>query len=185
LWEGLAINEPYFHITKTTDDALPTNAKLIRNLESDPPGSVRFTHEDQTWYRSGAGKTYCLENNEWVARKLEFAKKDKVAVAATHVGLDQHVMLQGLTQSAVPIVRYDWWEIKSLTALNGGLYYDLVGIERNPKGTTALKAFFKKFGVDEEEVEKIRADQRVAMFKSKVTGTTPPRRFLSRHWCPA
>lgn len=173
LWETLAF-EPYFHIVRTTDDALPTNAKLIKSLDDDPTGSIRFTLDDKTWYRSAAGKTYCLVDGQWQTQKLQFAKKENVAAAGAHVGLDQHVMLQGLLQSNAPIVRYDFFMFKSLQTLNGGIYYDLLGIERNPKGTTAQKAFFAKFGIDEEQVAKLRSDQRVAMFKSRVTGR--PRR---------
>jgi hypothetical protein len=173
-WEKLAF-EPYFHITRTTEDALPTNAKLIRSLDDDPTGSIRFKIEDKTWYKSPAGRTYCLnDKGRFEPQKLEFAKKENVAVAGSHVGLDQHVMLQGLTQSTAPVVRYDWFVIKSLTTLNGGIYYDLLGIEKKPAKGTALDAFFTKFGYDPKEVAKLRADQRVAMFKSQVTGR--PRR---------
>lgn len=174
IWERMALDEPYFHITRTTGDSLPTNAKLLKSTDDDPTGSVRFTHEDQTWYRSSNGKTYCLVDGAWVAKRIEFPKKEKIAVAGAHVGLDTHVMLQGLTQSVNPVVRYDWWVVKSLTSLNGGLYYELLGVERKPVNGTALDAFFSKFGYDPKEVAKLRADQRVAMFKSKVTGR--PRR---------
>jgi hypothetical protein len=173
LWEKLAIEEPYFHITRTTDDAVPTNAKLIKD-EKDPEGSVRFEHDGQLYFKSANGNAYIHKNNEWQATKLQFAKKEAVAVAAAHVGLETHVMLQGLTQSAAPVVRADWWIVKSLTTLDGGLYYDLVGIERKPAQGTARDAFFKKVGVDVKEIEKLRSDQRTAMFKSKVTGR--PRR---------
>lgn len=173
LWETLAF-EPYFHIVRTSDDALPTNAVLIKSLDDDPTGSLRFKLDDKTWYKSAGGKTYLLVDGQWQTQKLQFAKKENIAVAGAHVGLDQHVMLQGLTQSNAPIVRYDFFIAKSLQTLNGGIYYDLLGVERNPKGITAQDAFLKKFGVDEEESEKLRSDQRVAMFKSRVTGR--PRR---------
>lgn len=173
LWEKLSF-EPYFHIVRTTDDILPTNAKLIKSAADDLPGSVRFMIDDQTWYKSPAGRTYYLTESGWLAKKLDTDKKENVVVAGAHVGLEQHVILQGLTRSNAPVVRHDFFLFKSLQTLNGGIYYDLLGIERNPKGTTAQKAFFKKFGVDEETIEKLRSDQRVAMFKSRVTGR--PRR---------
>jgi hypothetical protein len=174
LWEKLAVKEPYFHITRSTDDAVPTNAKLIKD-EKDPEGSVRFEHDGQHYFKSPNGNAYIHKNGEWQATKLQFSKKEAVAVAAAHVGLDTHVMLQGLTHSAVPVVRADWWIIKSLTTLDGGIYYDLVGIERKPAQGTARDAFFKKVGVDVKEIERLRSDQRTAMFKSKVTGR--PRRI--------
>jgi hypothetical protein len=64
--------------------------------------------------------------------------------------------------------------VRSLSTLNGGIYYKLLGLERNPAQGTAQDAFFAKFGYDPVAVAKLRADQRVAMFKSKVTGR--PRR---------
>lgn len=173
LWEKLAF-EPYFHIVRTTEDALPTNAKLIKSLTDDPTGSIRFSIDDKMWYKSPAGRTYLLTESGWQNQKLEFSKKENVAAPGVHVGLDQHVMLQSLTQSNAPIVRFDFFIAKSLQTLNGGIYYDLLGIERNPKGQTAQDAFLKKFGADEAQVAKLRSDQRTAMFKSRVTGR--PRR---------
>lgn len=169
IWEKYAF-DPYFHIVRTTDEALPTNAKLLKNIDGDPEGAKRLEYDGEKWFVSPGGKSYQLVDGDWVPKKLTFAKKQNVAVAGAHVGLDQHVMLQGLTQSNAPIVRYDWWIIKTLTTLDGGLYYEWIGIERNPKDTTSLKAFLKKFGGDEDLVAKLRGDQRAAMFKSRVTG---------------
>jgi len=173
LWETLAF-EPYFHIINTTQNILPSNAKIIKSLADDPAGSIRFLLNDQTWYRSAAGRTYCLVGGQWQIQNLQLEKSSTVAVAGAHVGLEQHVMLQGLLQSNAPVIRYDYFISKSLQTLNGGIYYDLLGIERNPTKGTALDAFFTKFGYDPKEVAKLRADQRVAMFKSRVTGR--PRR---------
>lgn len=173
LWESLA-NEPYFHIVRTVADSLPTNATAIRSIDGDAPGSLRFLLNGEVWYKSLEGKTWRWSDDKWQEKNISFPKSTTVAAPGAHVGIDQHVMLQGLTQSNVPIVRYDWWMTKSLQTLNGGIYYDLVGIDRNPPNTTAQKAFFAKFGVDEATIAKLRSDQRVAMFKSRVTGR--PRR---------
>ncbi len=175
IWEKYAF-DPYFHIIRTTDDALPTNAKLLRNLDGDPDGSKRLEYEGEKWFVSPGGKSYQLVEGDWVPKKLVFAKKQNVAVAGAHVGLDQHVLLQGLTQSNAPVVRYDWWLIKTLTVLDGGFYYEWIGAKKSDvKGKTDLRVFLDKFGAGDELVAGLRADQRAAMFKSRVTGR--PRRI--------
>ncbi len=175
IWEKYAF-DPYFHIIRSTDDALPTNARVLKSLDSDPTGSRRFEHDNTTWYLSPSGKSYKLQDDEFVPARLVFAKKQKIAVAGAHVGLDQHVMLQGLTQSSAPVVRADWWVIKTMTVLEDGLYYEWVGAKRNAvPGKTDLRAFLDKFGAADELVAGLRSDQRAAMFKSRVTGR--PRRI--------
>ncbi len=175
IWEKYAF-EPYFHVIRTTDEALPTNAKLIKSIDGDPEGSKRIEYENEKWYISPGGKSYQLIENDWVPKKLTFAKKQNVAAAGAHVGLDQHVMLQGLTQTNAPVVRYDWWVIKTVTVLEGGLYYEWIGAQKNAvNGKTDLRVFLDKFGAGEELAKGLRADQRAAMFKSRVTGR--PRRI--------
>ncbi len=168
LWEKYAF-EPYFHVVRSSDDALPTNIKLLPSDPGDPIGSKLFEYEGQRWYMAPNGKCYCWVNNAWQLRKL-FTNKINIAAAGVHVGLDQHVMLQGTTQSNAPIVRYDWWLVKTLTTVDGGFYYDWLGVERNPKNVTAQTAFLAKFGADAETVAKLRGDQRAALFRSRVTG---------------
>lgn len=175
IWEKYSF-DPYFHIIKTTDDAFPTNAKLLKRLDDDPEGSKRLEYDGEKWFVSPGGKTYQLIDEEWVPKKLVFAKKEKIAVAGAHVGLDQHVMLQGLTQSNAPVVRYDWWLIKTLTVLDGGLYYEWIGAKKSPdKNKTDLQFFLDQWGAGDELIAGLRSDQRAAMFKSRVTGR--PRRI--------
>jgi len=91
-----------------------------------------------------------------------------------HTNLTTAVMLQGLTKSNNPVMRYDWFEKQILSTIDGGKYYDFLGIERNPKGRTAQEAFLESLGIDEAKSQAIRADQRAAIFRSGVTGK--PRR---------
>jgi len=175
LWEKLAF-EPYFHITKTTNDALPTNAVAIDKLADDPPGSSRFKIDNKTWFRSSSGDWFVLsDDNTWITQNPIGVSKQNVATYGAHCGLQQSVLFQGLSQSNAAIVRYDWFFTKVLTTLDGGLYYEFAGIERNPKGKTAQAALLESLGVSEEQIEKLRSDQRSAIFRSNVTGR--PRRI--------
>lgn len=174
LWEQLA-NEPYFHVTKTTDVALPIEAKELPRQVGDPVGSARFIIDGQTWFRSETNLWFILQENNWITAKPHFLKSQSVSVYGAHVGLQQGVMLQGLTQSSAAVVRYDWFLFKILSTLDGGLYYDFVGVDKNPKGKTAQQAFFESIGVTEQQAEQLRSDQRTAIFRSNVTGR--PRRI--------
>lgn len=173
LWEELAY-EPYFHIVKTTAESLPTNAVQIESRQDDPPGSLRFKIGDQLFYKSPGNEFFILQNNRWVRRQLEI-KVDRVATYGAHVGLEQGVMLQGLSQSNACVVRYDFFLVKALSTVDGGMYYRFAGIERNPKEGTAQDAFLKSLGASEALVQALRSDQRAAMFRSNVTGK--PRRI--------
>lgn len=182
LWEKLAF-EPYFHITKTTEDAVPTNAVQLNRVAGDPFGANRYKIGNETWFRSANGIWFLWQNNVWVGGTPVNLKKQKVAVFGAHCdpqnGLEQAVsmpvLMQGLSQSSATVVRYDWFLTKVLSTLDGGMYYDFIGVDRNPKGKTAQVAFLESIGVTEEQVAKLRADQRAAIFRSNVTGR--PRRI--------
>lgn len=73
--------------------------------------------------------------------------------------------------TSVPIVEYRYFFKKLLTTTEGGLYYDFRNIPRTQK------EFLEKFaGVSEEEVSKLRSDQKYATFFSNVT--SKPRAVL-------
>lgn len=171
LWEELAF-EPYFHITKTTADALPTNSAHVRSRSDDPPGSIRFKVEDQLFYKSASNQLFELQSNEWIERVIEI---QRVAVYGSHVGLEQGVLLQSLSKSNAAVVRYDFFLAKVLSTMDGGMYYQFAGIETNPASGTAQQVFLGSMGASEELVRQLRSGQRAAMFRSKVTGK--PRRI--------
>lgn len=173
LWEELAF-EPYFHITKTTADALPTSAVQIESRVDDPPGSIRFKVGEQIFYKSPGNEFFILQNNAWIKRQLQIAVQ-RVVTYGVHVGLEQGVLLQSLSKSNAAVIRYDFFIAKVLSTTDGGLYWQFAGIERNPSSGTAQAAFLKSLGASETLVASLRSDQRVAMFRSKVTGK--PRRI--------
>jgi len=168
LWEKLA-NEPYFHINVKESEITP-----VASVVGDPAGSIRFILDEQLHFRTSNGITYQLINGAWVNKRVEGKGKD-VSAFGSHVDLSQAVMLQGLTQSNAPIVRYDWFIVKILSSLDGGLYYDFVNIERNPKGKSAQEAWLESLGLSEQFIANLKSDQRAAIFRSNVTGR--PRRI--------
>ena len=172
LWEELAF-EPYFHIVKTTADALPIGAVQIESRADDPPGSLRFKFQEQLFFKAPGNEIFILENNAWSRREIQINVQRVVSYGA-HVGLEQGVLLQGLSQSNAAVVRYDYFLVRSLSSIDGGLYYKFAGIEKNPSEGTAQDAFLKSLGASQQLVEELRSDQRAAIFRSNVTGK--PRR---------
>jgi hypothetical protein len=162
LWEKLA-DEPYFHVKP----ALPLNADVIASVIGDPTGSKRFRIGDQLFFQAVTGDIFLFYNNAW--------RKQDIPAFGSHTNLQSAVILQGLTQSNAPIVRYDWFIFKILSAVDGGLYYDFINIERNPKGKSAQDAWLESLGVSEKAIQSLKSDQRSAIFRSNVTGR--PRRI--------
>lgn len=173
IWEELSL-EPYFHIVKTTADSIPTNAVQIESAIDDPPGSLRFKIGEELFFKSPGNDFFIFKNNKWTKRDIE-VEIQRVAVYGAHTGLEQSVLLQGLSQSNATIVRYDFLLVRALSTIDGGMYYKFAGIERNPAKGTAQDAFLASLGADEQLVQQLRSDQRAAMFRSKVTGK--PRRI--------
>jgi hypothetical protein len=73
----------------------------------------------------------------------------------------------------LPIVRGDWllataWSSVDIAGIRGS-YYELAGIEANPRGRSAFDAFLESVGADEKLVAKLQSDQR-AVTISGVTG---------------
>jgi len=173
LWEDLAF-EPYFHITNTTAVSMPTNSVQVESLADDPPKSLRFKVGDELFYKSPNDEFFNLVNNKWESMKPK-TEAQKIAVYGAHTGLEQSVLLQGMTKSNAAIVRYDFFLFKILSTIDGGMYYRFAGIEPKPAKGTALEAFLQSLGTSRELVEQLRSDQRAAMFRSNVTGK--PRRI--------
>lgn len=88
---------------------------------------------------------------------------------ALHTDLQHHLLLTTLTGSAAPILRADWFMVKMLSVLDGGLYYKLRGIEAKPAKGTAEQAFHASLGVDLKAAANLRSDERLAILESQVT----------------
>lgn len=103
----------------------------------------------------------------------------KDAIAAPHLDDDAYGVLLNETHSAAPILRADWFVAQALSTIDGGRYYDWMGYRRSSRGElkpgeTELKALLADQGVDEELAKRVGGVERVAMFRSNVTGK--PRR---------
>lgn len=176
IWENFQF-EPYFHITKDSKDALPTNAVAIPSAVGDPINTIRFKIENDLWFKFPDGTFYLWNGVSWKKQSNPFPNiSGKLSTYGSHCGLEQSVMMQGLMRTNASIVRYDYFITKALSTLDGGLYYKFAGIEKNPgNGKTAQQAFLESLGADETTIQQLRSDQRVAMFRSNVTGK--PRRI--------
>jgi hypothetical protein len=99
----------------------------------------------------------------------------KVRNFAEHTNLEFADPLQTLTQSNNPIVRYDAWLVNTFTAIDNGKYYEWINIprasaEQKKKGISDLDALLLSLGARLEDIERLGSKQKVAMFKSGVTG---------------
>lgn len=88
-----------------------------------------------------------------------------------HVGLANAVILQGLQGAAqAGVVRDDWLIVKSLSTLDGGLYYEFTG-----QAGKTLADVLDDVGADFRLAAQLRSDERAAVLRSGVTGK--PRRI--------
>lgn len=171
-YEGMG-KDPYFHLTESSY-IVPNSAKRLGTLQGDPTGSIRFTHNNKNFFLDRQKLFILQPDNSWLPTDVQEFRSDVSAYGA-HVGLEQSTLLLGLVNNTSVVTRYDYFISKALTTLDGGLYYKLSGIEANPVGKTAQEALLESLGSSEARVEALNAGQRVALFKSRVTGR--PRRL--------
>lgn len=124
------------------------------------------------------GKTGFIRKNEAVIVKTEVNREiplRKIRNMAEHTNLAIADKLQRITQCNNPVVRHDAFLQHTFDQLNGGRYYDWIGIprasaEQKKQGLTDLKVLLLSLGVQKEDIENVVREQRVAMFRSGVTG---------------
>ncbi len=93
-----------------------------------------------------------------------------VAVIAPSLPLDQAALLANLSLSAGAVYRADWFIVKALSTLNGGVYYDFRQVVRNPEKGSALDNWLSQRGLFVGTTQAIGGERRAAMFRSGVTG---------------
>lgn len=163
--------DPYFHIIESSY-VVPPSAKILTNVD-DPKGSTRFLYNNSQYFLSNQN-LFILSGKTWQPYNgIDF--RSNANAFGVHVGLEQSTILLGLSKSSAVVSRYDYFLTKILTTLDGGLYYDLAGIERNPRGKSSQDALLESLGSSESRVALLKSDQRAALFKSRVTGR--PRRI--------
>ncbi len=164
--------DPYFHLVES-NYAVPSGAKRLTN-PADPVGSKRFTFNGNSFFMQDEN-IFIFKNAKWERYPGKEFIDGSVFVYGSHVGLEQSSILLGLSKSSAVVTRYDYFLSRILTTLDGGLYYELAGIQRNPKGKSAQDALLESLGSSESRVQTLKSDQRAALFKSRVTGR--PRRI--------
>jgi hypothetical protein len=179
LWEQFEKNEPYFLIQGeavkavvivTEESGIHTGEKSLGRVK--PGESLEYlgdmTDAQDDWFRVrfAGGEGYILQSK---AKKE--ATKTKARVMGPHCG-EEAAQLVIATHSQVPIVRHDYFTRTVLSTLDGGLYYEFRGIEESPdENLSDIEHFLETFaGVTEADIAKLRSDQKVAMFRSQVTG---------------
>lgn len=127
---------------------------------------------------------------------------DAVRFNAPHIDASAFTALQELTRSAAPVVEHSYFKSRALTAIKdkgvyrtvfGGLYYEFRGVKKAKEAlgedtkATDLDLYFEGLGIgsikggvtSDALFDKLRSDQRVAVFRSLVTGK--PREVSSFH----
>lgn len=187
-WERFEEDEPYFLVNSVpTPDALLPDTIVITAEKATamrPTGAAgelkrgdrlplhgEMTDKNGLWYETryaGAAAYVPAAAAEKVEKEKEAAPK---RVFGPHLGAEATGLVVACN-SQVPVVRYDYFIRKILSTLDGGLYYEFRGIAASPdKAVSDLDFFLQTFaGVEIATVEKLRADQKAAVFRSGVTG---------------
>lgn len=137
-------------------------------------------------YRAVDGNVYEYKYVE------EESKDDVVRVVGEHLDPKLVSELVDATRSQAPVVSHGYLVTRALTTIKdkglfktlyGGLYYELSGVKRGFEKGTDEDNLLEKLGIGnvtegvtaEKLFDRLRSDQRVAVFKSRITGK--PRRI--------
>lgn len=181
LWEKFEQDESYFLVNGIDDK----NAVVIITEDAQvhtPTATLgtatagerlaflgEMTDRNASWFRVRYQnqEAFVLQSKA----KKELAEALKTRILGPHCGEEAGELVLA-TESQVPIVRHDYFTRKVLSTLDGGLYYEFRGIEASPDDKLSdIEHFLKTFaGITEADVAKLRSDQKVAMFRSQVTG---------------
>lgn len=167
VWEELAVTNFYFNTIR------PVTKEIVEEVPQPPKKEV------QRRVVNGYYQNVSVDVPQPPTKKVT-TQFVTVAEFSIHTNLENMLLLHTLSgESRAPIVHGDAFMITALTTLNGGLYYRFLGIEASTvKGKTDLDVFLERYGASESDIERLRSDQRIAMFRSGVTGK--PRRI--RFW---
>lgn len=200
VWEQMAADEPYFlkqdafksvvkksfptgkeSLTVQFAEVVDASARvfagrdvLVRPIVGDRFELIKtIKHDDgQQWHRvkTSKGDGFILASQSKVVKsRLGESSYDDKTISAFRLPPSP---LEQITNSSVPIVRFDYFIRKAMSTLDDGLYYKFRGITKSTKkGVSDLDFALEKFaGVTETDVRKLASDRKVAMFRSNVTG---------------
>ena len=201
VWEQLQF-DPTFNLL-VTKDTLKLVASAFPSLKVEQPRITRKRQEKVNW-RLVDCPPYIGENERGQRVKLtqkwafdvrevgevvslspvDVAKAEILRINGPHLDAVEYLTLQQLTRSNAPVVHYQYFLTRALTAIQGenvtyknifgGLYYDFAGV----RGLDEAQ-ILKGFGVDKKVFDDLPSDQRAAVFRSNVTKR--PRQF---EWFP-
>lgn len=175
----------------TAEAVLPVR-KETRIVEH-PGGPYSYPDDSGRHHDSLVAGRYTvdLEFNAGPHKTVKSTKAPQVdvfRVNAPHLPQAALLDLQHQTHSCAPITEHRYFLTRALSTIKdkgvfrevfGGLYYDLRGIKKSTvKGATDLDVFFESLGIgnikaglkQEQLFESLRSDQRLAVFRSDITG---------------
>jgi hypothetical protein len=142
-WERMTDSEPYFH-SGFTEQFEEREIKI----KVDP-------------YKADDGNTYDFR----IEKELVSIKVKGPGVHCPSV-----VQVSALTESDVPIVRFDWFINKVGSSTDGGLYQFFTGQVDSEGKFITQSALLKRFGVTQDTITRLRSDSRSTMLQSQITG---------------
>jgi hypothetical protein len=178
-WEELAFDPDYNVLV--TKDAL----ELLAKGEHLPFGVKEVNQDNGKLLVKTKPYTHTDGN------RYEYRWVDVLRLPARHVDQRALAGLEERTISLAPVVRWTYFTLRALSSIRdkgvfkdvfGGLYYEFVGLRRakddGRKGVTDLDLLLEDLGVIDdasktkfqEKLDRLDAEQRVAMVRSEVTG---------------
>lgn len=157
--------------------------KLLRlDLRHLAPSDADFVDVAKTWERLAESEPYFLNQKKFVEVRVSVPRYQandgrwydfkiiKCHPFSDQCGADAERLFD-LTGSRAPIVRADWFNRIILSTLDGGLYYEFRNIRKSTiRGKSDEAVFLEQFGASQSLVEQLRSDQKVALFRSDITG---------------
>lgn len=157
--EELDLQEPYFHMVQEQ-----VTFKTVRK-------KVKVTVEP---YEAVDNRIYDYVYEERDVEEVD--QRVQAAVFPLHVGPGMET-LSATMGTNNPIMRLDWFMVKCLTTLDGGVYYDLLDIrdsaDVNGKRVTAQQQWLTALGADEQLISRLNASNRAVVFRSNVAQRRP------------
>src|SRR5262245_40350477 len=185
-WEELQY-DPYFSLIVTRDTlsfvarAFPdhTATGYVTRMRKEVVTVPRYLHTDGYWYTKKWAER--LSARVETVRLADLKDVELVRLPAPHLDLIQHAALCQLTRSQAPLVTAPYAALRMLTqiqdrglyqVLYGGLYYRFAGVRQSDrKKRTDEEQWLRDLGVrDRADYERLRSDQRAAIFRSAVSG---------------
>jgi len=189
IYEELATIDPYFHVTgqvtvkkkvKKTVEVTEFEEKTVTEKTGRQVRKLYQYANGQQFYRL-EDETRTVTKKVPVKRKKEVEEEVEEQIEGTEHALhllgtnktDAPILvLAESTRSAVPILRADWFIfiVSNSDEAENGRYYQFRLIEKSKDDKSAEQLWLESVGIDYAVVQNIRADQRVGMWRSKVTG---------------